>query len=415
VRFSKIHVLILLLLLACVNSFAKERVNEIKVFYFDQGSSKLRLDKHNNQDALDSLVTLVNRIQKSGRTKVDTLFITGGASPEGNMGFNDQLSRERAAQLESALRSRVSFTGVALIVKDLGENWGFLDTLVRKGNHPSKDKILDIIRNTPVYVRENGMIVTGRKKQLMDLEGGKVWNDLLKSYFPPTRHTVVYMSYLTPIDQHDQLLVKPAADTIKTEFFQPAQPYELSTFERKYGFVIKTNLLFDLATLINLEVEFPIGDRWSIAGEFISPWWHLPDKNITIDMQHAGLEGKYWLGNRERRSILTGFYTGVHVGAGQYDFQLGGDGTGIQGETMLQAGLSFGYAHRISNRFRLEYGLGVGYIRSNYRKYMPVYDTPQYGDIKVIEYPWEEETLSWIGPTKLKVSLVFMIGGTRRK
>jgi len=36
---------------------------------------------------------------------------------------------------------------------------------------------------------------------------------------------------------------------------------------------IKTNLLFDLATILNVEVELPLAPNWSVAGEWIFPWW----------------------------------------------------------------------------------------------------------------------------------------------
>ena len=37
-----------------------------------------------------------------------------------------------------------------------------------------------------------------------------------------------------------------------------------------------------------------------------------------------------------------------------------------------------------------------------------VYDT-EYGDIKVVRYPWKKFIYNWIGPTKAKVSLVWLI------
>lgn len=41
-----------------------------------------------------------------------------------------------------------------------------------------------------------------------------------------------------------------------------------------------------------------------------------------------------------------------------------------------------------SRSLRMEYTLGVGYLRSNYEAYDRVRDT-KYGDIKVVRYPWE--------------------------
>lgn len=111
---------------------------------------------------------------------------------------------------------------------------------------------------------------------------------------------------------------------------------------------------------------------------------------------------------------LTGFFAGVYAGAGYYDFQPGSltQGRGIQGEMFIMGGLSFGYAHRIGEHLHLEYSLGVGFVRSDFREYEPAKDT-KYGDFKVRLYPWEEKRFSGVLPTKASVSLVWTIGSRR--
>jgi len=169
---------------------------------------------------------------------------------------------------------------------------------------------------------------------------------------------------------------------------------------------IKTNLLFDVATLINIGVEVPIGNRWSVVGEYYFPWWKIASKNITIQCIAGMVEGRFWFGKRETMQRLTGFHAGVYAGAGYYDFQLGGDG--IQGELFLLGGLSGGYSHTIGKYLRLDYSLGVGYLRTDYRPYKPA-TSSEYGDIKARIYPWSQRRQTWIGPTQAQVSLVWML------
>ena len=45
------------------------------------------------------------------------------------------------------------------------------------------------------------------------------------------------------------------------------------TFVRKPLLAVKSNLLFDLASALNVELEVPMGKRWSVAGEWMFPWW----------------------------------------------------------------------------------------------------------------------------------------------
>ncbi len=175
-------------------------------------------------------------------------------------------------------------------------------------------------------------------------------------------------------------------------------------------FAVKTNLLFDLATIVNAEIEIPFRNRWSLDIEYCFPWWRLKEKNYTVQLISAGVEGRYWFGSKQSRAlrdVLTGWFAGLYVGGGYYDFQLGKD-NGIQGEFYITSGISAGYAHSISRSLRLEYSIGVGYLQSDYRPYTYVKGT-QYGDIKVREYPWEVLRQSWIGPTKAKVSLIWII------
>lgn len=184
-------------------------------------------------------------------------------------------------------------------------------------------------------------------------------------------------------------------------------PDLVPTEKHRLPFIIaKTNLLFDAATLINVGVEVPVGRKWSVSGDYYFPWWKSVSRNITIRSIAGVVEGRRWLGDRAELPTMEGFYAGVYVGAGYYDFQLGGDG--IQGEFFLMGGVSGGYVHEIGKNLRLEYNLGLGYLRTNYREYSPV-STAEYGDIKAREYPWPERRQTWLGPTKVQVSLQWLI------
>ena len=186
---------------------------------------------------------------------------------------------------------------------------------------------------------------------------------------------------------------------------------------------VKTNLLYDAATLLNLGIEVPIGRNFSIAADFAFPWWRVRSRDVTIQLLGGTLEGRYWFKSKRRpdmsASPLTGFFVGVHAGAGLFDFQLGKwtGGNGVQGEFYLMGGVSGGFAHRISPSLRMEYSIGFGYAQINHRDYISVKDT-KFGDIKVLPYPWEVKRTSGLLPTKASVSLVWMIsskkGGERR-
>lgn len=183
---------------------------------------------------------------------------------------------------------------------------------------------------------------------------------------------------------------------------------ERSVCVYKPFFAIKTNLLYNLATALNIEVEVSMGKRWSVAGEWIFPWWKWEEKDVTFQLLAGSLEGRYWFGKRDHRPVLTGWFASAFAGVGLYDF-LFTNKEGRQGEFFIMGGLGAGYAHAIGRHFRMEYEIGVGYLQSDYRPYLYMEDTA-YGNIKTRKYPWPENRSTWIGPVKAKVSFVWMIG-----
>ena len=52
-------------------------------------------------------------------------------------------------------------------------------------------------------------------------------------------------------------------------------------------FALKTNLLFDVAMMPNIEIEVPIGKRWSINGEYMFPWWLFDGDKYSMPILKA--------------------------------------------------------------------------------------------------------------------------------
>ncbi len=179
-------------------------------------------------------------------------------------------------------------------------------------------------------------------------------------------------------------------------------------------FAVKTNLLFDAASILNVELEVPIKDKWSIAGEWVFPWWtndngKADSERNRTQLLYGNIEGKYWFGDRERREVMTGWFAGLYAGGGLYDFER--DAKGYQGEFFVAAGVGGGFAHTLNREgtLRMEYSLGVGYLQTNYRYYEAQYD---------IDNRWhpirtKNGTYSWFGPTQAKISIVWLLNRKR--
>ena len=172
---------------------------------------------------------------------------------------------------------------------------------------------------------------------------------------------------------------------------------------------LKTNLLFDAALMPNVEIEVPVGKRWSVNGEYAFPWWQFDRGKYCMQVLMGGLEGRYWLGSRksrEDREVLTGHFLGLYAGGGKYDLQWGEKG--YQGEFFIAAGFIFGWATRIARHLHLEFNIGIGLLRTDYRHY---HARDNYQTLL-----WQENgKYTWFGPTKAKISLVWLLNRRVKK
>ena len=353
------------------------------------------------------------------------VFITSSASPEGSTLRNALLSQNRARSAES-LFLRKAPEKAEIITNSIGEDWQMLAELIKESKLEPTGRAVRIIENTPTYIIKGGKIVGGRKQSVMNLQGGKVWWILFDKLFPMLRRATITVRYTQdqPLLEVQSPLPVPLVEMQQSGEIAaviPALPQRV--IESKIGnkisiepqprkplFALKTNLLYDAATLINLGIEIPLGERFSIAADATFPWWQSRKNDITIQMLAGTVEGRYWFGKREERLPMTGFFAGVFAGGGYFDFQLGklSDTKGVQGDIFFMGGLSAGYAHTISKRLRMEYSLGLGYMLCEWRKYETAKDT-RFGDIKVFPYPWEVKRTSALFPLKASVSLVWML------
>ena len=172
---------------------------------------------------------------------------------------------------------------------------------------------------------------------------------------------------------------------------------------------LKTNLLFDAALMPNVEIEVPVGKRWSVNGEYAFPWWQFDRGKYCMQVLMGGLEGRYWLGSRksrEDREVLTGHFLGLYAGGGKYDLQWGEKG--YQGEFFIAAGVSYGWATRIARHLHLEFNIGIGLLRTDSRHY---HARDNYQTLL-----WQENgKYTWFGPTKAKISLVWLLNRRVKK
>ncbi len=166
---------------------------------------------------------------------------------------------------------------------------------------------------------------------------------------------------------------------------------------------LRTNLLYDLLATPNIEVEVPFGrqSRWSMMAEYWCPWYKWDNNGRAYQLQVFGLEMRYWVTKRSKmkRPHLSGSFFGAYYANGEYDLEW--NGKGDQGE-FNSVGMTYGYSWRLARNFNLEASVSAGYLWGPRRHY-----EIHYGDHLIWKYTG---SVNYFGPTKLKVSLVWLLG-----
>ncbi|WP_082987174.1 MULTISPECIES: DUF3575 domain-containing protein [Butyricimonas] len=161
-------------------------------------------------------------------------------------------------------------------------------------------------------------------------------------------------------------------------------------------FSLKTNTLYWLTTTPNADVEVALGKKitFDLSGTYNA--WSFGD-NKKIKHWLVQPEFRYWESER-----FNGHFFGIHGLGGKFNAggikMLGLDKYRYEG-SFYGGGISYGYQWIIGKRLNLEATIGVGYVRFEYDKY----------EYQVKGKHIKEGTKNYIGPTKVGLSLVYII------
>ena len=178
---------------------------------------------------------------------------------------------------------------------------------------------------------------------------------------------------------------------------------------RPYGLSLRTNLLLPL---LNVGLELPIGNRWSVAADVYYPWlFRSDDHKNCLQAAAVSAEGRYWLGKRHRDGAenriyrLQGHSIGAFGAVGKYDFEH--NYKGDQGEFWV-AGIDYLYAVPVcKGRMHIELSVAVGYFQAKAYSYH-VYEQP--GGKGYYDDRNFRKVMRYAGPVKATVALVIPLG-----
>lgn len=398
------------------NSHGPDVSGKPMVLYFRFDKAVVDKGYMDNDRTLRHLEEILSDRSLTGR--IDSINILSFASPDGDRKYNERLAKERSNAVKGYLVWKYPHLDQYRIhPRPKGENWKELRRLIAGDRSlPNREEVLQIIDRNPDSDR--------CKALLKNLDGGNSYRYIQGRLLRYLRNASVCMVWIRPdslpalpkpVPPRAEALNEPCEPShANMKSFQEQQEQTMRNVqktEKRPLFAVKTNLLFDAAMMPNIEIEVPIGstNRWSVNGEYMFPWWLLDGDKYSLQILTGGLEGRYWLGSRENRmnrEVLTGHFLGLYAGGGKYDLQW--KENGYQGEFFIAAGISYGYAHEIARNLRLEYNIGIGLLRTDYRHY---HARDNYRTLL-----WQENgKYTWFGPTKVKISLVWLLNRKVKK
>ena len=335
---------------------------------------------------------------------IDSITVYAWASPEGGYPHNKWLSEKRAAAAKELLLSLAADTTKLnegkIKISPLAENWpGLLELVEKNYRRPNRERLLRILR-------AEGIGEETRKWRIRNLDDGYTWNYLKRHYMKQLRSATwvcVWTSVgaIAPLPELRDSLRAPQVGLGRTV---EAESRPVSEFT----FAVKSNLPADLVTAVNLGVEVPLGEDFSVNAHFTFPWWTAGPYGNKYALQLLDAEGelRWWFAPGEER--LEGHYFALQGSGGKFDLQWGRD-IGCYQCYNWGVGLSYGYSMSLGEHWNLEFALTLGYLAIDYQHYVP---SPDWSVL--LRDNAKAGVLHYFGPTGLKVSLVYPFHIQRR-
>ena len=243
--------------------------------------------------------------------------------------------------------------------------------------------------------------------RLSRLRGGRPYKYMYRVLFPELRASRLHLWYqkmwnpvkFIPLVLRDSITLPPAG---------PLAPVPAPLPDKPFYMAVKTNMIYDALLVPNVGVEFYLGDGFSIAADWMYGWWKKDRAHWYWRTYGGDVVFRKWLGRAAAGKPLTGHHLGVYAQVQTFDFEMGGrgymggePGGDIFDRALFGGGLEYGYALPVARRLNLDFSAAVGYFGGKYYEYLPMDDC----------YVWQAtKKLRYFGPTKLEVSLVWLIG-----
>lgn len=339
---------------------------------------------------------------------IDTILISAFSSPEGRESYNLKLSRQRAAAVEQYLSCRYPLlSSIPLSLIPGGENWEGLQALVSASpDFEEREEVLMILDKVHDPAR--------RERLLKRLNGGRAYRYMQRHILPKLRNAIVCTvrpnsrlnpavlsatsrqarpaGEITAAGSHTARYPALAMGHTPPTMLHIAAPDVAATRSGRYS-ALKTNLAAWVTTSVNLAYEVQVGKRFSLDLPVMWSSWDLA-RTPALRILLFQPELRYWFFRPG-----SGHFLGLHLHVARYNLKWEEYRYQDTGYPLLGAGVSYGYALPLTDRWGMEFNFGAGYANSRYDTFHNV-PNGQLRDTRLLHY--------W-GITRLGLSFIYKL------
>lgn len=175
--------------------------------------AKLNAALKGNTQALSEMNSFVEGLMQDTTRRVCEVIITGYASPDGSVAFNEKLAAQRANDFKAYVDAKYDFSKhFNVTVKSVAEDWKATHAAIAASSIPDRAMVLQIV---------DGSQAPMAKEQALK-RNPAVWNYLAEQILPPMRRVEVMIGYATDRMVEQRTLVRkptpaPAPDYVVVE------------------------------------------------------------------------------------------------------------------------------------------------------------------------------------------------------